>query len=140
MGSISFRRITPQESRILDSNGAHVATSMAMTISSRAAVSSTCTWVKIREGRDASTSATASGRSPSASSIPTHCGRSGERGVFSGSQVAVGFAKGSLGDPCGPGFTLQSPLRSDFRCNPYRLRSLRSLRAPLAKKGGVPVG
>ena len=24
MGSISFRRITPQESRILDSNGAHV--------------------------------------------------------------------------------------------------------------------
>ena len=31
-----------------------------------------------------------------------------------------------------PGFPLQSPLRSDFRCNPSRLRSLRSLRAPLA--------
>ena len=29
-----------------------------------------------------------------------------------------------LGDPFGPGFPLQSPLRSDFRCNPYRLRSL----------------
>ena len=34
-----------------------------------------------------------------------------------------------------PGFPLQSPLRSDFRCNPSRLRSLRSLRAPLAKSG-----
>ena len=31
-----------------------------------------------------------------------------------------------------PGFPLQSPLRSDFHCNPSRLRSLRSLRAPLA--------
>ena len=39
-----------------------------------------------------------------------------------------------LGDPFGPGFPLQSPLRSDFRCNPYRLRSLRSLRAPLARR------
>ena len=29
-----------------------------------------------------------------------------------------------LGDPFGPGFPLQSPLRSDFHCNPYRLRSL----------------
>ena len=33
-----------------------------------------------------------------------------------------------------PGFPLQSPLRSDFRCNPSRLRSLRSLRAPLARQ------
>ena len=43
-----------------------------------------------------------------------------------------------LGDPFGPGFPLQSPLRSDFRCNPYRLRELRSLRAPLAKKPDRP--
>ena len=28
------------------------------------------------------------------------------------------------GDPSGPGSTLQSPLRSDFRCDPCRLRSL----------------
>ena len=33
-----------------------------------------------------------------------------------------------------PGFPLQSPLRSDFRCNPSRLRSLRSLRGPLARR------
>ena len=37
-----------------------------------------------------------------------------------------------------PGFPLQSPLRSDFRCNPSRLRSLRSLRAPLAGQPDTP--
>ena len=37
-----------------------------------------------------------------------------------------------------PGFPLQSPLRSDFRSNPSRLRSLRSLRAPLAENPAPP--
>ena len=39
-----------------------------------------------------------------------------------------------------PGFPLQSPLRSDFRSNPSRLRSLRSLRAPLAENPAPPPG
>ncbi len=40
-----------------------------------------------------------------------------------------------LGDPFGPGFPLQSPLRSDFRCNPYRLRSLTLTARSACQKG-----
>ena len=52
--------------------------------------------------------------------------------------TSVQNATSNSGDPFGPGSTLQSPLRSDFRCDPCRLRSLRSLRAPLARKADTP--
>ena len=48
----------------------------------------------------------------------------------------VRFRQGNSGDPFGPGSSLQSPLRSDFRCDPCRLRSQARCALRLPKKAG----
>ena len=53
---------------------------------------------------------------------------------------SVHLRQGNSGEPFGPGSSLQSPLRSDFRCDPFRLRSQARCALRLPRKAGPSMG